>query len=155
MKLITDENRILISLSELVSIARRKISPTLPIDEDEPEGGKASRITLSMLGINESRRLSLDFDEDGVSYRVFGNADKVENGAITLVKVSTGSNQGAKKAEVAQARGEGFVLGKILAESEGLDSIVLKIIYVNEITGSTDTSEETVTKKALDSFFLL
>ena len=37
MKLIADENRILISLSELVSIARRRISPALPTDESEPE----------------------------------------------------------------------------------------------------------------------
>ena len=153
MKLIADENRILISLGELVSIARRRISKALPIDEDEPEGGKASRVTLAMLGVSESQRLEYDYHKDGVDYRLFGYADGVENGVITLVKCYTGSTKAAKKADVAQARGEGFVLGKMLAESEVLDSVTLKIIYVNETVGTSDEVSEVVDKKALDSFF--
>ena len=153
MKLIADENRILISLGELVSIARRRISPTLPTDENEPELLGASRMILSSLGISERKRLDFDFESDDINYRVFGYADCVENGVITLVKVSTGSSGAAKKTAIAQARGEGFVLGKMLAESEMRKSVELKIIYVNEISGASEVTEEKVDKKTLDSFF--
>ena len=153
MKLIADENRILITLGELVSIARRRISPALPTDENEPELEKPSRIALTSLGIDDGERLTLDFEAEDISYRLTGYADKVENGVITLVKVSTGGTQSKKKAEIAQARGEGFILGKMLAEEKELGSVALKIIYVNETSGASDITEETVDKKTLDSFF--
>ena len=153
MKLLRDENRILISLGEFVSIARRRISPTLPTDEDEPVLMKPSRAALSFLGISETKKLEYEFSEDGVDYRLFGYAESVENGEITLVKSSTGTTQSAKKTEVAQARGEGFVLGKMLMESDGLERIKLKVIYVNETSGTADEKVEEVDKKTIDSFF--
>ena len=153
MKLIADENRILISLSELVSIARRRISPALPIDESEPELIDASRMMLTSLGISERKKVELDFRHGNVDYRIFGYADAIENGAITLVKVSTGSSKAIKKAETAQARGEAFILGKILSERENLGSVELKIIYVNELSGASEVIDEKVDKKTLDSFF--
>ncbi len=153
MQLLADENRILISLGELVSIARRRISPTLPIDEDEPENVGVSKMTLAGLGISERQRLEYYYSEDGIEYRLFGYAEGIENGVITLVKCYTGSTKAAKKAEVAQARGEGFVLGKMLTERDGTESVTLRIIYVNETTGASDEVSEVVDKKALDSFF--
>jgi hypothetical protein len=66
MKLIAEENRILISLGELVSIARRRISPTLPTDENEPELKRPSRAALAFLGILETQRLEYEFSEDGI-----------------------------------------------------------------------------------------
>ena len=153
MKLIADENRILISLSELVSIARRRISPALPTDESEPELVDASRMMLASLGISERKKVELDFSYDNVDYRIFGYADAIERGVITLVKVSTGSSKTIKKAETAQARGEAFILGKMLSERENLGSVELKIIYVNELSGASDVTEEKVDKKALDIFF--
>ena len=153
MKLIASENRILISLGEFVSIARRRISPTLPTDENEPEFKEPSRVALLSLGISDNEKLTYDFSDEGIDYRIFGYADKIENGTVTLVKSSTGSTRSAKKTEIAQARGEGFVLGKMLTERDCLDSFKLKIIYVNEATGSSDITEECVEKKAMDSFF--
>ena len=153
MKLIADENRILISLSELVSIARRRISPALPTDESEPELVDASRMIRASLGITERKKIELGFSYDNVDYRVFGYADAIENSTITLVKVSTGSSKAIKKAETAQARGEAFILGKMLSERENLGSVELKIIYVNELSGSSEVIEEKVDKKTLDSFF--
>ncbi len=153
MKLIADENRILISLCELVSIARRRISPALPTDESEPELYGASRTMLTSLGISERKKVELDFSFEGVDYRIFGYADSIENGIITLVKVSTGSSKAAKKAEIAQARGEAFILGKMFTESESLDCVSIKIIYVNEITGASEVTEEKAEKRTLDSFF--
>ena len=153
MKHIASENRILISLDEFVSIARRRISPTLPTDECEPELSGASRATLTSLGIPARQKVSLDYTHGGIDYRIFGYAESIENGEITLVKSVTGNTKGAKKAEVAQARGEGFILGKIIAENESRDEITLKVIYVNEISGASDISEEKIDKKAIDSFF--
>ena len=141
MKLLAEENRILISLGEFVSIARRRISPTLPIDEDEPTGQKPSRAALSFLGVDKGVRLEREFTADGYDYRLFGYTEIAENGEFTLVKSSTGATQSAKKAEVAQARGEAFVLALMLMERDNIDSVTARIIYVNETTG---TSEERV-----------
>lgn len=153
MKLIADENRILISLDEFVSIARRRISPTLPTDEDEPELARASRAALVTLGITERERLELDFTHGGIDYRIFGYADGIDNGVITLVKSITGSSKGAKKTEIAQARGEGFVLAKMLSVGEMLDAVTLRIIYVNEVSGTSETAEESLDKRSIDTFF--
>ena len=153
MKHIASENRILISLDEFVSIARRRISPTLPTDENEPQLVRASRAALLTLGISERQRVDFDFSYSGIDYRMFGYADNVYNGEITLVKNSTGGGKSAKKSEIAQARGEGFVLGKIVAENENLSCVTLKIIYLNEATGEKEITEEKVEKSALDTFF--
>jgi len=153
MKLIADENRILISLGEFISIARRRISPTLPTDEEEPELLSASRSALLSLGISDRQKVSLDYSFDGVDYRIFGYADSIKDGEITVVKVSTATSKVAKKAEIAQARGEGFVLGKILAEAEYRESVTLKIIYINETSGASDVTEERVDIDTLNSFF--
>ena len=153
MKHIASENRILISLDEFVSIARRRISPVLPTDENEPELIAASRAALMTLGISERQKVDFDFSHEGVDYRIFGYADNVYNGEITIVKSCTGSGKSAKKSEIAQARGEGYILGKIVAENENLNSVLLKIIYMNESSGESDTTNETVDKSNLDSFF--
>ena len=153
MKLIPSENRILISLGEFISVARRRISPALPIDENEPTLLGASKISLLTLGIDGRTRLEYDFCRGSVNYRVFGYSDKAENGEITLVKTITGSSSKPKKEESAQARGEGFVLGKMLCETESIERVTLRLIYISEATGVSDTVTETVEKKALDSFF--
>lgn len=153
MKHIQSENRILISIDEFISIARRRISPTLPTDECEPELSSASKAAPVTLGISKRRKLDLCFSHGGVDYRIFGYADKAEGGEITLVKGFNGSAKGPKKSEIAQMRGEGFILGKIMAEEEKLTSVNLKTVYVNESTGSSEITEERVDKSALDAFF--
>ena len=154
MKHIPGENRILISLGEFVSIARRRISPTLPTDENEPELSLASRVTLSSLGISERVKLELDYAHGGIDYRIFGYADKVDASAVTLVKSVTGSAKGPRKEEIAQARGEAFVLARMLVMTEEYEAVDIRIIYVNEMTGESEINEERVTRGALDSFFL-
>lgn len=153
MKHIPSENRILISLGEFISIARRKISPTLPTDEGEPELTAASRVTLASLGISERVRLEHDYTHDGIDFRIFGYADMTDGDGVTLVKSITGSAKGPRKEEIAQARGEAFVLGKIIAESGGMSSVNIKLIYVNEMTGESEINEEITDKNTLDTFF--
>ena len=153
MKHIPSENRILISLGEFISIARRKISPTLPTDESEPELSLASRVTLASLGIAERVRLEHDYTHDRLEYRVFGYADAVDGGGVTLVRGVTGSANGPRKEEIAQTRGEAFVLAYILALRGDKESVKVKITYVNETTGESQFNEETVDKRTLDSFF--
>ncbi len=75
MKHIASENRILISLDEFISVARRRISPTLPTDECEPDLKGASRIFLSSLGITDGEKLTFDFSHGGIDYRIFGYAE--------------------------------------------------------------------------------
>ena len=153
MKLLAEENRILISLGEFVSIARRRISPTLPIDEDEPTGQKPSRAALSFLGVDKGVRLEREFTADGYDYRLFGYTEIAENGELTMVKSSTGATQSAKKAEVAQARGEAFVLTLMLMERDNIDSVTARIIYVNETTGTSEETEEKLERASVESFF--
>ena len=153
MKLIADENRIMISLDEFVSIARRRISPTLPTDENEPELSVGTRSLLGSLGITERKRVDFDFTHGGINYRIIGYADGIDGGEITLVKVSTGSSAAVKKAEKAQARGEGFILGKAITENGAIDGVSLKIIYVDSVSGASEEISEEIDKKSIDTFF--
>ena len=155
MRHIADENRIVVGLSEFVALARRKISATIPFDEDEPNVNDASRAIMASLGISTRVVTDLDFfsEEHGVSFRISGYADKIDGDSITLVKSITCSTRGEEEREVAQCRGEAFLLAKALADKNGYESVSINLIYIHEITGERKDVTEVVERKQLDAFF--
>ncbi len=153
MKLLKDENTILISVKEFVTAARRKISPSLPLDENEPSLHGADKILKDRLGLGAPAELSFDFCRGDRNFRLFGRADSIQDNVITLVKYSTASTSAQKKAEAAQARGEGFVLAKMYAGSEKTDALSLRIIYINEASGEKDEHTEVLDTGAVSTFF--
>lgn len=153
MRHYSDENRILIGLDELVSIARRKISPTVPTDEDEPRLSPASRIALKALGVEKRERIDYDFTVSGYDFHLVGYADKLEGDTLTLVRTTQASTKAQRKNEIAECRGAAFILGKIICESRGYDKIDVRIIYLREDSGEREDTAETVDRRTLDSFF--
>ncbi len=152
MKLLQEENIILLSVRELVSTARRRISPSLPLDENEPEKSAPSRAIRAAEGLTDPERLSIDHSVGNLNFRIEGYADSVKDNKITLIKSCTVRTSAQKKAEMADARGEGFILSHILSERLGED-ITLEIIYVSEESGEREDSEETISRERLAKFF--
>ena len=153
MKLISDENRILISVSELVSIARRKACPTIPMDENEPSLNAASRGIIKALELEDQAPLALDIKHGDIAFKIVGNADGVTGNKITLVKSYKKSTRAIEKATEAQCRGEGFILAKMLMERDGLDEVMLKLVYADEESGDLRECEEKIDTKSASSFF--
>ena len=153
MKLISDENRILISVGELVSIARRKACPTIPMDENEPSVNTATRALIKALGLGDPTPLTMDITHSEPPFRITGCADGVVGNKITLVRSFTKSTRAIEKATEAQCRGEGFILARMLMEREGVDEVTLKLVYADEESGDLRECEEKIDQKAARSFF--
>lgn len=154
MRYDTDSGKILITLGELVLIARRGISATLPVDEDEPNFSRASYIIRrAVLGDREPVPVRFGFDALGFSFELIGEADMIECDEVTLL-ASTESSAGNPRAEeIRQARGMGFILSYMYASIEGLENISLKVVYFNENSGEFDTRVEKIDLVTLKKFF--
>ncbi|MBQ9085465.1 MAG: DEAD/DEAH box helicase family protein, partial [Clostridia bacterium] len=148
MRYESKEKRILISVKEFVSLARRGISTTLPYDDEEPsicDAGSGAKI-----GLNGGERVELEYTEGGINYCLFGKADEIDRERITLVRELDGK---PRRADLAQARAEAFVLGYMLAAEKGKESILLRCIYINTRDGDSEEKEERVTLSNLQRFF--
>ena len=154
MRHLLNENRILISIGELVSIARRKSCIGVPKDDDEPSVCEPSKRLLSVLGFSDAERLETNAEADGIAFRITGYAHRISGNKLTLVRSTPhNSSETQKKAEKAECRGEAFVLGKILADKENFSEVQLSVLYIDEESGESSEVSETADKKSLDSFF--
>ena len=80
--------KIKISLSELVAIARRGISPTLPFDEDEPRSGIIpQKRAEAIIGEGEPRSIRYGFETGGYSFELYATADRVDGDTVTLLRL--------------------------------------------------------------------
>ena len=146
-----DTGRLLISVRELVSTARRGISSTLPCDTDEPETPVNSSMRKSSENENFSE-LNFNFTAGEHSFTLFGKI-KTESHKIYLsVPVDT-SPKRPKKEVSTQARGEGNIYAFMLCENEGLEEITVVYKYRNINTGEENTVCESVKREKLKIFF--
>ncbi len=153
MRYIKDEDIIQIRVSEFVSIARRKMSPTLPLDENEPRGKKLGKYPIAHLDIGERADAYLNYCHDGMKFKIVGSIDGIKDGTVSVVSVSSAASGSQRKAERSQQRGETFILARMLLEADSSKNEVdLRTIIIDEKTGESDTTEETVSRRALDSF---
>ena len=140
MKFDSKENRLIISAKELVMLAHRGISrpyDTDPVRDTDavPDGEKVYLTKECKIG---------EFDAT-----VYGHADRVTEGKLTLLREVTPRGKKVTKEDREQIRGEGFLLLSLLGENAALD-----IIYFDR-EGEIITEEcETPTKKSLDAFFV-
>lgn len=151
MRYISDEKRILVGTSEFVSVARRRISPTLPFDDDEPLLDDA--ISLPHGTRNNDGEIFYDFERDGLLFRLVGRADLCKKNEITLSKISHATTEGQRKSELTQCRAEGFIIGKMLADIHGYSEVELTLNITRSADGSVNETKEVVPRKALDAFF--
>ena len=149
-----EQNKILISVRELVAIARRGISPTLPADEDEPgQTAPNERMVCHILGKVSAVSLSLGFETLGHSFTLFGSCESATGANVTIVRRVEYSLKRIKRADEEKVRGEGFILSYMQAMEQGLKTITLKTVYVSGTDGETIEKEENIALNKLKSFF--
>ncbi len=148
-----DENRklMLVSLREFVTLARRGIATTLPYDDEEPTITDISKAEGKRLSLPESKKLlRLSFSLGDIDYELYAEAENIKSNEITVVRSLDGK---PKKNDIAECRGEAFVLGYALIKKGNFDKVHLRFIYINRISGEQEESEEWVERERLDSFF--
>ncbi len=153
MKLLKDEGIITVTVSEFAAIARRRISASLPIDENEPSVSEAERAVRERHGFGEKVHLSSDFEIDGTRFRLFGYADAIDGASLSVIRVVSAVSKSQKKSETAEIRGEAFLLAEMLADSRSFGEVKINITYINRESGEREDTEEYVSKSALDRFF--
>lgn len=147
-----ESGKIKLGISEFVSISRRGISPTLPFDEDEPISGAVSAVRARVILENYSpERLYFEFELSEYSFELSALADSIAENKISIIREIGGAKP--KKEELAEIRGEAFILGHILANLKGYDSIILSISYLSKRDGEVSTVCETASQKKLNAFF--
>ena len=139
-----ENDRLIISVSDMVSIARRGISSSLPCDSDEPEYCGSSN--------KDSYALSLDFTAGEFSFTVTGKASVVDGGILHRAYTDTSAKRPRKEVEK-QARGEAYLYAYMLAKKEGLKRVPTVCEYINKNTGEDNRIYESVTILKLESFF--
>ncbi len=154
MRFDNETGKIKITLSEFVSISRRAISPTLPYDEDEPNlSGAPQRILKSLIGDIKPYRINLDFEAGGYSFELSADADTRDGNILTLAREISSSPKKPRREETAEARGEAFITAYALAKESGYSEVIIRLLYVNLVSGESEIHEEAVTLKRLTSFF--
>ena len=144
-------NKILIGVCEMVTIARRSISPAVPFDENEPSGGSAKR--LVGLRDTELRAASLDFSLDEYSFSVSGELTLDGNGNIIIARTVAQNPEKPRREETEQIRGEGYFLAYLRAKETGSVGEKIRFIYVSEATAESCEKLEEVNLKKLEAFF--
>ena len=154
MKYHAEQELIEIHLSEFVSIARRGISPSVSYDEDEPEITPVNKSRLERIfGDMTPEMLGMEFGSGEYKFKLLGKADSLSGNSITVARAVASNPHRLRKSEVAEIRGEGYILAYILASQSGLDSVNIHFIYLNEATGDFADKQEDVSYKKLCSFF--
>ena len=150
-----NERRVIkVSLSEFVSIARRGISTTLPFDEDEPSILEAtSRRLRAILGELTAEKLYYSFVSGERAFELFGTAEHIEGDVITVSREISSSPSKPRREEAAEVRGEAFVLAFALAMANGYESVGIRLVYINSLTGEYNVTEERVATSKLSKFF--
>ena len=149
------ENQIIkISLGEFVAISRRGISGSLSYDEDEPNISPVASARLrGIIGEMTDEMLCYRFIDGEYTFELSARIEAIRGSEITIARSIEGSPSRAKKSEIAEIRGEGYIAAYMLAREHGYSSVDIKFIYYGEATGETLEKTETVSKKRLDDFF--
>lgn len=154
MRFDAESGIIRIGLYEFVSIARRGISPSVSYDEDEPRISSISDRSLAKLvQAPTDSELVYRFISGENTFELYGKAEAVCGNEITLARAIESRPSRPKKSEIAQIRGEGYLLGYMLAKRGGFNSATIRFIYQSLASGEIAEKTEIVSLKKLESFF--
>lgn len=148
---IADDGKISVGTAELISLAHRKIA-RIP-DSVKPENGLAgAEETARVFGNGVSvRGLSGTFTLSGDECVINATAAVCDGGIFLLCRLSDGKRRPSKNVE-ADMRAEGFILGYLLAYTDGLTEVHITVRYIDR-DGTVSDSGETVDRKKLTVFF--
>lgn len=147
-----EENLLKMSAREFITRARRGISETLPLEEDEPEMRDTSPKAAFLDGYAPVSA-DLSFTLGAYPALVRAVADRVDGDRLFFAVPCDATPSHPGKELVAEARGEAYVAALALLSAGGATSLTLSFLYFRPATGETYESVETVTKKKLESFF--
>ncbi|MBQ8720362.1 MAG: ATP-dependent DNA helicase [Clostridia bacterium] len=149
-----EKNIINIDCKEFVSIARRRISATVPFDQDEPRSASYELLAMHGLRGERPRCLTLSFTTGEHAFSLTSAADAELDGELWFAKSVSSSPKKPNRETVAQIRAEAFVTAYIILKSEGASAIpVLNFAYINPNTAEVHTTKEHPSEKSLESFF--
>ncbi len=139
------EKRILISVEELVTLARRASASIAVYGSEAHRGG------------SESCDYSIDVSHGGMDFRIFAPVPRFDGGTLSLSFPTASSPSKPSKADTAQARGEAFLLALIAAENGLLSDsdsgkFRISISYFNGTSGECCEFCEHVDKDKLSEF---
>lgn len=139
---------------EFVSVARRGISTLMPMDSDEPEYfALAKRHLGDLYTEDEATELCHPFKLGKYNARLVCKPLMIRGDKLWIAVAVDSSPKRPRKESVAEARGEGFVMGYALCEKYGYEAITLNYVYVNPTSGEKNELSERITRKKLTSFF--
>lgn len=148
------DNILTVSVRELVTLARIKICPVLPCDEDEPIISDTARsLRKKLLGKEKKVNISYDFTIGEYNARLNAYADSIEGDELSFITQYSPYLKGTKKELVAEARGEAFVSAYAYCKENTLTRVKINLFFVNEQDGSFTQSSEEVTLSRLEKFF--
>ncbi len=152
--MIYDREKELLKLGvrEFVTRARRGISETLPLEEDEPEILKDSPKSAFLEGYAP---VFSEYEFSLGEYRavVHAVADRAEGERLFFAVPCDASPSHPGRELVAEARGEAYITALSYLSEHALSSLSLSFLYFRPATGETYETEERVTKKKLEGFF--
>lgn len=153
MKYDVTDKKIIISLREFVSIARRSVSATSSFDEDEPRLSEISARRLSsIIGAAEGVDFTHEFSAGDYDFRLVLHADDASGERLTLAGEVLSYTAEPSKEELAELRGEAFVLGYALALKENYASMTIRLVFLSE-NGLHRELTERVELSKLEKFF--
>lgn len=154
MKFSEKDNSLYINVRELVTLARIKICPVLPRDEDEPSvRGAARSLRKKLLGAEENVSFSYNFTLSGYNAVLNGSIDALTEDTLSFITQYSPYLKGTKKELLSEARGEAFISAYAFCKTNGCTRVKIKLYLVNETDGSFIEKEEEVSLYRLESFF--
>jgi len=149
-----ERNVITTSVREIVSIARRGISPTLTYDEDEPNVQDATaRALRRIIGECHTEKIHFSFKWSEYAFEFSEVCEGIDNNTLTVAREITSPTAKPSREETAEVRGEAFILAYALAQIKGFDCVLLRIVYINPINLANTIVEESVKSSKLEAFF--
>ena len=143
-----------IDCKEFVSIARRRISATVPFDYDEPRSASLDMLTLHGIRAVRGREHTLDFKVGEHVFRIYTAADAEADEELWFAKEVKTSPKKPSRETIAQIRAEAFITAYAILKSEGESAIpVLNFAYINPNTAEINTKREKPTAASLEAFF--
>ncbi len=154
MRYDSKKNRILVTDTELVSIARRGVAAAL--SEDSVDKGPPAVIRALIEG--EPEYINYDFTVGSWDFTLIGAVYNFYFDIATRVAkfdlyLSVESPSRPRREETELLRGRAFILSEALRTVYGFESTHVMLHYVNTRSGEVDTAEETIEKTKLSAFW--
>ena len=144
MRYSSESGKIVISVKEFINIARRSIGGSLSRDENEPIDRMRNKSEFTLrYGFNLKER----------DFTIEGSASDIKDKSLRHDFTVEGRADRPSHAEISQARGEAFLLGKMYCELTGCELIEITVCYISRDGSDKRDISEWVSKKKLDTFF--